>query len=112
MSSDYQHDNRRLPRVRVNAPAHLAGEESQDALIEARCFSIGSGGFGFILDRQFSPGTWLTVEIDLADGTLHARAVVVGCNPAPDEPGKWMVATRLTELPESDLQRLQHALGT
>lgn len=103
--------NRKYPRVKVNVPAHLAGEDEEDANIEGGCFSIGGGGFGFILDRPFAEGSWLTAEIDLPDGILHARSVVVSSARQSEDSDKWIVACRLVEMPEEDQQRLKHALG-
>ena len=69
------------------------------------------GGFGFLLDRQFAVGSWLTVEIELGgDDRVNARAVVVGCEPADDRPGMWRISTRLEELPDEDRRRLEDAL--
>ncbi|HYE72517.1 MAG TPA: PilZ domain-containing protein [Blastocatellia bacterium] len=110
MSNNAQ-DQRKYPRVKVNVPVRLAGEDEMDADIEGECFSIGGGGFGFIIDRPFAEGSWLTAEIDLPDGILHARAVVVSSAPQAEDSDKWVIATRLVELPGEDRQRLTQALG-
>ena len=101
---------RRYPRIKVDLPSHVSGEDDSDAYLDARCFSIGGGGFGFLLSHPFDVGSWLTVEIDLGNERLNARAVVVGCQPSDTEQGHWRISTQLEELPEEDRKRLDASL--
>lgn len=101
---------RKYPRVKVNRPTHVAGESDAESDTQGTCFSIGGGGFGFILNHSFPIASWLTIQIDLEGETLNARAIVVGCEADPENEGLWRVATRLEELPEEDRQRLQSLL--
>jgi hypothetical protein len=103
-------ERRKYLRIKVDLPSHVAGEGPAESNLEGSCFSIGGGGFGFILDRPIAVGAWLTVEIELGKDVLHARAVVVGSEPCHENPGKWRVSTRLEEIPDEDRERLNNAL--
>ncbi len=103
-------ERRRFLRVTVDAPSHVAGEAPSEADVVGKCYSLGGGGFGFLFDRPFEVGAWLAVEIELVGGPINARAVVVSCGPANDGSGNWNTSTKLTELPDEDLRRLNEAL--
>lgn len=101
---------RKYPRIKVNRPTYISGESDAESFIEGRCCSIGGGGFGFLTNHPFAVASWVTIEINLDNERLNARAIVVGCEADAEDPNLWRIATRLEELPEEDQRRLNNAL--
>jgi hypothetical protein len=101
-------ERRKYLRVTVDLPSQILGE--WDADVVGKCYSLGGGGFGFLLPRPFDVGEWLTVEIEVGSDRVNARAVVVGCANAEDPKDEWRVSCRLEELPREDFERLHDVL--